>query len=1153
MKPIRLVMSAFGSYAGVETIDFTQCERGLFLIAGDTGSGKSTIFDAIMFALFDTMSGKERKGSMMRSEYASEQTETFVEYTFSYGTRERREIYTIKRYPAFERKSKRKNKQGEYGIVKQNGRVSLILPDGKEFIGKNPDINRKIREIIGLNAEQFGKLAMIAQGEFQELIMDRTGKRKEIFGQIFSTGIYEKIEKRIAENYKHSLALVKTNATQLKESVKGICPEGKKEEWEEIAPFLETEPERVLCFISELVAEEKKELSKCRKELKEREEELAAKGKELEEGKRHNQILKEFLAEDEKFAGLLRETDAVLEEQKKAELGEAAREVFVSEENYLTCCNEKKRADDQRAALEQKLKKCAASLQETQKRKEDAGRKWQEQQPELVREQQKLLKELEQFKALSEYDKKLDEKEKEWQNALHAVEASEKETENLTKRQNEIREQLLKEPDLVRDEQALRQAYEKEEDRQEKLRTLSNLCQSYDEAYQKLEEEEKKLSAVVEEWEQARSAHQQKNRAYLAAQSAFLARELADGKPCPVCGSIHHPSPAEYAPDTVTEKQLNEAKEQEEAVGKRKEQCQAELGKQRGILHTLQGEMVRQSRLCGLAEAQDRSVASEAAEAQGGSAVLEASEAQDGSAVLETSEAQGGSAVLEASEAQDRSVASEASEAQDRSAVLEASEAQDRSVVLEASEAQDRSVVLEAAEASDRNCRMEEKGGRDISLRDEAEKAQKACRGRIRALKKELEQAEKAVSGLDLLKKESEEQEKKLGQLKEKADRQREESEQRRAEKKELEIRREQLKEELTAASAEEGKSRLETVERTLQSLRQTVDELNTLVEKQKEEADTLQGSLQEQKRQCEEFAERQKVLFSEYESCREKKGFASEEEYGRAKQLIGGIEQRKEYLERYRTKRIQCETRRAELERQLSGKEQTELSGLEEAVREAEERKEAAQKRKEQAAFCYQTNAAIRDRLQKLSEDQKALTHRLKLGRSLHDAANGKVHFQTYIQRQYFKKIILAANRRLEKMTSGAFLLKCREITNSGQGENGLDLDVYNPVTGKARDAHTLSGGETFLASLAMALGMADVVQESVGKTHLDTMFIDEGFGTLSEDVRLAAVRVLLELAGDSRLVGVISHVSELKEQIPHKLLVTKTGRGSATHWKLE
>ena len=111
MRPVRLEMSAFGSYGGLEVIDFSKKKSGLFLIAGDTGSGKSTIFDAIMFALFDTMSGKERKGTMMRSEYAEDDRETYVKFTFEYGSGTNCEEYTVKRYPAYDRKSKKKNKR----------------------------------------------------------------------------------------------------------------------------------------------------------------------------------------------------------------------------------------------------------------------------------------------------------------------------------------------------------------------------------------------------------------------------------------------------------------------------------------------------------------------------------------------------------------------------------------------------------------------------------------------------------------------------------------------------------------------------------------------------------------------------------------------------------------------------------------------------------------------------------------------------------------------------------------------------------------------------------------------------------------------------------------------------------------------------------
>ena len=161
---------------------------------------------------------------------------------------------------------------------------------------------------------------------------------------------------------------------------------------------------------------------------------------------------------------------------------------------------------------------------------------------------------------------------------------------------------------------------------------------------------------------------------------------------------------------------------------------------------------------------------------------------------------------------------------------------------------------------------------------------------------------------------------------------------------------------------------------------------------------------------------------------------------------------------------------------------------------------------------------------------------------------------FQTYVQRQYFSQMIQAANQRLKVMTDGQFLLQCRDLDALGkQGEVGLDLDVYTMATDRLRDIKTLSGGESFMAALAMALGMADIIQRTAGNVSMDALFIDEGFGSLDEESRLKAVRILQELAGGRRLVGIISHVTELKEQIGKKLTVRKTEKGSRIQWELE
>ena len=152
MRPVRLTMSAFGSYAGVQEIDFTKIHSGLFLITGDTGAGKTTIFDAIMYALYDRTSGGRRDGNMMRSQYASEDTDTYVEYVFSYRGQE----YTVCRNPEYLRVGKRRKADGSLRYVKETAKVSLLLPDGREYQGKKRETDQKIQEIIGLDATEHG-------------------------------------------------------------------------------------------------------------------------------------------------------------------------------------------------------------------------------------------------------------------------------------------------------------------------------------------------------------------------------------------------------------------------------------------------------------------------------------------------------------------------------------------------------------------------------------------------------------------------------------------------------------------------------------------------------------------------------------------------------------------------------------------------------------------------------------------------------------------------------------------------------------------------------------------------------------------------------------------------------------------------------------
>ena len=313
----------------------------------------------------------------------------------------------------------------------------------------------------------------------------------------------------------------------------------------------------------------------------------------------------------------------------------------------------------------------------------------------------------------------------------------------------------------------------------------------------------------------------------------------------------------------------------------------------------------------------------------------------------------------------------------------------------------------------------------------------------------------------------------------------------------------------------------------------------------------SIQGAKTELDSQIKELYTKYGKSYEVFKILLEENGFNTYEEYRDALKDPGTVKNIENEIESYKKDCLKNNTEIKTIKEQLEDTVKVKLGELEEALNNTSVLMAGLKQELDKYNFYIQNNTKLLERLLALMEERSAISEKLKVIKSLNDTANGKVHFQTYIQRQYFKQIIQAANRRLSSMASGKFLLKCRDIGTVGQGETGLELDVYNPVTGKSRDAHTLSGGETFMASLSMALGMADIVQNAVGKTRLGTMFIDEGFGSLSDNARDKAVDVLLGLAGSNRLVGVISHVSELKGQIPHKLIVTKGNNGSSVKWE--
>ena len=266
---------------------------------------------------------------------------------------------------------------------------------------------------------------------------------------------------------------------------------------------------------------------------------------------------------------------------------------------------------------------------------------------------------------------------------------------------------------------------------------------------------------------------------------------------------------------------------------------------------------------------------------------------------------------------------------------------------------------------------------------------------------------------------------------------------------------------------------------------------------------------------------------------------------------------ERKEKLDAYERSMRQCQEAVHAADQLIAGRDIPDLAKLERELGEQSLRLEQQRTELEEMNAYIHPLRHSQKKLQRIQNlHSSTYQENLRLQR-LYEIASGtvrgqnKMDVETFVQRYYLSQVLVAANRRFTTMTAGQYELKLKEIKDTGKQRNeGLDFVVHSLITDTCRDIKTLSGGESFMAALSTALGIADCIQSTGGGIHLDMMFIDEGFGSLDEHARNTAIRILKDLAGGQRLIGIISHVAELKESIEDRLVVTKNNEGSFASW---
>lgn len=928
MKPLKLTMSAFGSYAGKNVIDFTGQQQGIFLITGDTGAGKTTIFDAITYALYNQTSGGERNGNMMRSQYAQPETETYVELEFLY----RGQTYRVRRNPDY--KITKTLKNGKIREQKVPHSVELTLPDGTVFPEKKNATDAKIIEILGLTADQFSQIVMIAQGDFLKLLYTKSDERKMIFSKLFRTDIYWKIQENLRRKSMEMDERIQENDRAFEQEKSRIIPLPESEELP----------------LDELVERLRERVKDALKEQNLRRANVEELNKKIT---KYEEINKLFVSLEK-----IRQTGKELE-ARQAESKERRQQI----ENA-------RKADKVLVAEQQNLRQQQEVEQSAQA---------------IAKMTETLANDQEMFESLK--------------TQLQEVEAIKK------REAADLQKKMLALEQSFPSYEALQNTRSEE---QQAKKVWEDLGKTSEESFHKkeagiaaLKEQQKQQEQVVEQtkknWEQtslsaSESAkhYEHMYEAFLKEQAGILAENLSAGCPCPVCGSTVHPDPAKLSDHAVTELEVEQAKKTRAA----------------------------------------------------------------------------------AEEKRDMAYAAFEAEKTEKQKLAQAVEKEEADFVLA------QTIAKQQRKEAEQNY---------VSLQKIAE----------------------------------------------------------------------QIREKLVYPSLAEAKKQYAAMQKALEAAEQEIERKRQKVSELAEAMNTLKG----QKLAEEENQKTAKKLAAktekEYAKLLEKSGFVSEETY----HLAILPERSRSKLEReekeYESQCLRQQSEQKLLEKQVSGKTYTDTTELNEQLKAEKQALKEAEKTYMELHTAYENDRSVLQNCAVYLEKGKKLESEDQVIKSLSKTANGrlsgsaKIDFETYIQRQYFKQIIHEANKRLLTMSNHQFILKLKEEANTGRKTNeGLDLSVYSLVTDSERDVKTLSGGESFLAALAMALGLSDIVERSAGAIHPDMMFIDEGFGSLDAQSRQQAIEVLAELAGDSRMVGIISHVTELKEQIDRKLVVSRTDKGSRAVW---
>ncbi|MEF7560913.1 SMC family ATPase [Bacillus thuringiensis] len=1020
MRPIQLIMTAFGPYKQKEVIDFDDLgEHRIFAISGNTGAGKTTIFDAICYVLYGEASGEERSDtSMLRSQFADDNVYTSVELTFQLKGKR----YEIKRQLGHK-------KQGNKTITGHAVELYEVIDEEKVPAVDRfhvTDVNKKVEDLIGLSKHQFSQIVMLPQGEFRKLLTSETENKEEILRRIFKTDRYKLMRELLDQKRKQWKDVLQEKQKERELYFRNVFKLPIRD-----GALLETLVEQEHVNTHQVVEALEQETAVYKAEVEQLQVEQDIQTKQLKDAetrfhaaKSVNEKFIDLQQKNEKY-NTLQENRTVIEMKETSfKRAEQAKRLLPFEQWHEEAMQNEQKAESLLKQIIAKKENIMNNFELAQKKYEVVKNK--EPERENVK---KLVQRLEELQPIIA---SLAEKQLNLQNAEMQIGKLKESMQNLDRQLEEhTNQKQLMTGQLQQLEQALEQYVDKVEELTNMREDAKVLKQAYD-VWQEKQKFEQEKEAAYSKMQLAVNAYENMERRWLSEQAGILALHLHDGESCPVCGSTNHPKKATEQSGAIDENELNDLRDKKNIA----EKLHVQIEEKWNFYH-LQYEQV-------IEEVKKRGYHSEE--------------------LVETY-----SALVQ----KGKQLATEVN-------------------TLKASEETRKQTAVKI----------------------------KSVEEKVDALQKQKREVE---------------------------------TEQHRIEMDCMQLR----------TSYEHDKKNIPENLQTVQAWKVQFDQAMHELRLMEDEWKKVQEAYQHWQNENIRIQAEQEGATNQFESAKLKKeetftrfmkeleqsGFTDQPTYKEAKLSDAEMEMIQKEIQSYYSSLEVLAKQIEELHAELKDKEYMDVTALGEHIKELEINldiiKEKRQRAQNAVTYISDLHENIRRIDEQIHEEEKAFQELVDLYEVMKGDNESRISFERYILIEYLEQIVQIANERLRKLSNGQFYLKRSERVEKRNRQSGLGLDVYDAYTGQTRDVKTLSGGEKFNASLCLALGMADVIQAYEGGISIETMFIDEGFGSLDEESLTKAVDALIDLQKSGRFIGVISHVQELKNAMPAVLEVTKQKDG--------